>query len=63
MKKTKNYRGGLAEPFGKAASPTTNELRELVRLMARIAADKDYNKLLEMSNPDYTPRQKKGKNL
>ena len=63
MKKTKIHRGGLAEPFDEAASPASNELRELVRLMARIAADKDYNTLLEMSNPDFTPRQKKESNL
>lgn len=62
MDKKSNHQGGLAKPFGDAAAPADNELHELVKLMARIAADKDYKEVLEKSKTEYTACQKKGRN-
>ncbi|MDJ0825092.1 MAG: hypothetical protein QNJ16_06260 [Rhodobacter sp.] len=56
----KHNKGGLAEPFGGAAAPQNGELRELVKLLARIAAEKDYNELLETSKTSYDGPEKKG---
>lgn len=58
---TKKYQHprGLADPFGEASTKADNGLEELVKLIARISAEKDYNEVLDSSNPGYTTGKKK----
>jgi hypothetical protein len=61
MKNENEYqKRGLAEPFGDASTSTPDGLTEFVKLLARIAADKDYNELLETSKPPYNGPKQKG---
>ena len=53
---------GLKDPFGDASNPEKDNLLELVRLLARIAADNDYNKLLDESKSSYNGPKEKGPN-
>lgn len=46
---------------GVACSPC-DDLSEFVKLLARIAAEKDYNALLKKSNAPYSGSKKKGPN-
>lgn len=58
--KGKDYTSGLKDPFCDASAPDTDNLLELVKLLARIAADNDYNELLGESKSSYTGPKKKG---
>lgn len=58
--KGKDHNMGLKDPFSDASAPDTDNLLELVKLLARIAADNDYNELLGESKPSYTGPKKKG---
>jgi hypothetical protein len=54
------HKRGLAEPFGDASTSTPDGLTEFLKLLARIAADKDYNELLEKSKTSYNGPKQKG---
>jgi len=55
-----HHEKGLKNPFGDASNPEKDNLLELVRLLARIAADNDYNELLEESKSSYNGPKQKG---
>ena len=57
-----DHQKGLKDPFGDASNPEKDNLLELVRLLARIAADNDYNKLLDESKSSYNGPKEKGPN-
>ena len=59
--KTKHsQKGHLGKPFGEASGCTDELFLELVRQLARIAADNDYKLLNETSKPAYDGSQQKG---
>jgi|APEBP8051072433_1049376.scaffolds.fasta_scaffold16526_2 hypothetical protein len=59
--KTKHsQKGHLGKPFGEASRCADELLIDLVRQLARIAADKDHKTLNETSKPEYNGGQKKG---
>jgi hypothetical protein len=61
MKNENEYqKRGIAKPFGDAATSPNDGLTEFVKLLARIAADKDYNELLETSKTSYNGPKQKG---
>lgn len=56
----KHCKGGLSKPFADVSTTPRDELKELVKLLARISADKDYNELLETSKSSYDGPEEKG---
>ena len=55
----KNSKGA----FDNAACPKPDEYSEFVKMLARIAAEKDYETLLKKSNLAYNGTKEKGPNL
>jgi hypothetical protein len=58
--KSKLQKGRATNPFTKASKLSSDPILELVKHLARISAENDYNKLTETSSLPYNALSKKG---